>query len=392
MVMEEQRLAYLLQQYRKGQITEDESLELKQMLNQGDGESAIAVLKEMLEKQERYTATEDKSVADAAFNRIISIDKTAGGKVKRPAARFLLRPVFRYAAAAIILLLGTGTYLYLQQGEKQVVVAVKRPSADILPGRDGAILKLADGSQIVLDSAGNGMLANEKGTEVLLNNGRLTYHAASTSEVSYNTMIIPKGRQFQVMLSDGSKVWLNAESSLRYPTVFKGKERKVEITGEAFLEVAPDNKQPFIVTTHGMEVQVLGTSFNINAYNDEAQIKTTLAEGSVKVISGSSSVMLTPGKQAVADKTSGLKVLNADVNSEIAWKQGYFKFEDDSIEDIMRQLSRWYNVEVRYEGKITERFFSTVSRNVPISQVLTLLERTGAVHFTTEGNRITVKP
>jgi len=269
---------------------------------------------------------------------------------------------------------------------------------DFLPGKNTAILTLADGSTIVLDSAKNGALTSQGNTKVIkLNNGQLAYSSSgATNEVLYNTMSTPRGGQYKLVLSDGSKVWLNAASSIHYPTSFPGNERKVEITGEAYFEVAHDAKKPFKVSVNNMEVQVLGTHFNVNAYRDERTINTTLLEGSVKVTKGSSMSILKPGQQAIIQQAGDDKKItvenNIDVEAVIAWKNGYFSFTNADMTAVMRQISRWYDVDIVYEGKIPDRKFGgEISRNLNASQALKILQAS-KVHFRIEGKKIIVLP
>ncbi|WCT10682.1 FecR family protein [Mucilaginibacter jinjuensis] len=306
----------------------------------------------------------------------------------------------RFVAAAVVLLfISAGAYFLLkEQAPKQQVAAQKY---NIPAGGNKAILTLANGKQIVLTDAKNGELANES-TIVINKTGRGVVRYDGTSaggELTYNTMSTPRGGQYTLILSDGTKVFMNAASSLKYPTSFSGNERKVELKGEAYFEVAHNKKMPFRVETPSHQVEVLGTHFNVNAYDDEPAAKTTLLEGSVKinktvdgkVINDAGYKILRPGEQATVK--ADIQVANADVDEAIAWKNGVFVFNDEKIESIMRKISRWYNVDVDYKGKITsEGFGGTVSRSKDISTILHVLEETGGVHFKVEGRRVTVMP
>lgn len=309
-------------------------------------------------------------------------------------------------AAAVIFLILTGAVSWWISGnrehtEKEPVATVQH-HIDVPPGKNGAILKLADGREVVLDSLADGVVATQLGTKVELKNGRLVYDAGKRNpgEIWYNTMTTPKGRQFQLVLPDGTKVWLNAASSITYPASFTGNARQVKISGEAYFEVAKIKDMPFHVTINDMaEVKVLGTHFNINAYEGEAGIKTTLLEGSVQTsLLGAGKtpdyVVLKPGQQAEVTKDQKIK-LNESVNTDqvMAWKNGLFNFENASLEEVMRQLSRWYNIEVVYERGIPQMVFGgEMSRNVSLAGLLNGLERAG-VHFRIEeGNRLIVMP
>src|SRR5882757_3843076 len=243
---------------------------------------------------------------------------------------FLRRGFIRYAAA-IIILIGIGAYLYTTLTKTHSAVATTRPTSvpvknDVLPGRQGAILTLSDGTTVVLDSLGNGIVANQTGTQVLLENGNLTYNASDAGEVRFNTMSTPKGRQFLLLLPDGTKVWLNAASSITYPTAFIGRERNVKITGEAYFEVAKNPKQPFKVKINDVaEIDVLGTHFNVNAYANEASIKTTLLEGSVRVNASKHQQTMVPGQQAQIEQDGNITTTDAvDIAQIVAWKDGVF--------------------------------------------------------------------
>jgi ferric-dicitrate binding protein FerR (iron transport regulator) len=235
----------------------------------------------------------------------------------------------------------------------------------------------------------------------LLKNGQLLYNAGGPVKgaVTYNTMTTPKGRQFQLVLPDGSKVWLNAASSLRYPTVFAGNERTVEVTGEAYFEVARNATKPFVVKVgHETEVQVLGTHFNINSYKDEANINTTLLEGSVRVLNKGKKALLKPGQSAQvamqANQTAGIKIVNdVDMEKVMAWKNGLFNFQDASLQEVMHQLERWYDIEVVYEKGAPEiEFVGKMERSLSLSEVLRGLQ-ISEVHFRIEqGRRLVVMP
>ncbi|MES2873567.1 MAG: FecR family protein [Bacteroidota bacterium] len=272
----------------------------------------------------------------------------------------------------------------------------------ITPGGDKAILTLSDGSTIILDHAKNGLLANQAGVSIQkTSDGKLLYtfsnaagssSQASTASVIYNKIETPAGGKYQINLPDGSTVWLNASSSLRFPALFAGNTREVELTGEAYFDVAKNKNKPFKVSTKDQIVEVLGTQFNINSYSDEGEIKTTLIEGSVKIIYKDKVVLLGPGQQ-FQPSNSVIKVVEADTEEVVAWKNGYFLFKDEDIRSIMRKVSRWYNVEVNYAGDIPDvGFGGNISRSKDIEEVLNALQLTNAVHFKVEGRRITVMP
>jgi len=309
-------------------------------------------------------------------------------------------PRIRYVSvAAALFLISAGIYLFLSRHQSFPTPAIARTApakTDIPPGRQGAILTLADGHSVVLDSLRNGVVAVQGGTKVTLDNGRLAYATANpaTAEIPYNTMTTPKGRQFQLTLPDGTRVWLNAASSLRYPTAFSGGDRKVMMTGEAYFEVASDAKHPFRVEINqSTAVEVLGTNFDINAYSDETSIKTTLIEGAVRISSGSEKVLLKPGQQASSRSSSPIKIVsNVPIDKVMAWKNGVFDFQDAKLEEVMRQLQRWYDIEVVYENGIPNiEFIGKMGRDLSLSEVLGGLQLS-KVHFRMEGRKLVVLP
>lgn len=311
-------------------------------------------------------------------------------------------------AAMILLAITTGIYFYsnrsIQEEEQFVEINVKN---DILPGNNKAILTLADGSKISLDDAKNGLLASEGNIAITkTENGEIVYEKNNLEKNReilnhsfINTIQTPKGGKYQVRLPDGSKVWLNSASTLSYPTAFTGTERKVKLKGEAYFEIASNKKNPFRVESDGQIVEVLGTHFNINSYDDEDFTKTTLLEGSVKVILNSKSDvlgktrMLKPGEQSLTNSSqSGIRIENADTEKAVAWKNGYFKFKNTPIQQIMREVERWYDVELVYEGTMpTDEFTGFISNEANISGVLKILEQSGGVKFSVKGKKIKVK-
>lgn len=312
-----------------------------------------------------------------------------------------VRPLFtlrKIAAAAILVIsIGAGGYYY---SHKQVFKTAHAPLVkhDAEPGDNKAILTLENGTKLVLDSAKIGILAKKGHIRIQkTKDGQLIYTAdkgdrqTQDEPIAWNTISTPRGGQYQVILPDGTKVWLNAASSLKFPTAFAGVTRNVELTGEAYFEVEKNAAHPFLVNVDHMQVKVLGTHFNIMAYPDEPVIKTTLLEGSVQLNNGKSSNMLKPGEQGVI-KGSDIQVANVDVAQAIAWKNGFFEFSRASIYDIMKQISRWYDIEVVYAGKMPDdEFVGKIERNVKLSQVLHILEL-NHVHFKVEDKKITVTP
>lgn len=304
------------------------------------------------------------------------------------------------AAVCLFLLLG-GAAIILKRptAKKPVEAAVKHN--DVKPGGNKARLTLADGSSIILDSAGNGTLSQQGTSRVIkLTNGRLAYRLSrggvDTAPV-FNTISTPRGGQYELELPDGTKVWLDAGSSLRFPTAFPGNSRAVQLTGEAYFEVAPHPHQPFVISVFSrvpgqgdtlQNIKVLGTAFNVMAYADEPLLKTTLVDGAVRI----DNHLLKPGEQAQWGHASGVQVVtDADVEAAVAWKNGYFNFNKADIQTVMRQLSRWYDVEVSFRGDAMSDkiFFGGIQRNLPLSSVFSILERSG-VKFTIDGRKVVV--
>jgi transmembrane sensor len=311
------------------------------------------------------------------------------------------------AVAAVFLMMIAFTMYYSVNLDFNQTVHVKKGAEqikkDVFIVDKKTILSLANGSRIILDDAKNGLLATQLGTSIRkTEKGHIIYSSSSFTAIhaGYNTITTPRGGQYKVTLPDGTKVWLNAASSLKYPASFSGKERNVELKGEAYFEVARQHSPlgngfylPFKVTSGNHVVEVLGTHFNIKSYPEEMDITTTLLEGSVKVSQDAThkSQLLLPGQQAITG--NNIKVKNVDPTQSIAWKNGYFDFSHEKIDDIMRNISRWYDVDIIYEKNITrEEFIGSVSRYKNVGDVLNMLELTGAVHFRVEGRRITVMP
>ncbi|MGV3686499.1 MAG: FecR family protein [Daejeonella sp.] len=328
------------------------------------------------------------------------------------------------AAAAVLIMISAGLYFYTDKPDEKLAEAeppkseqplietrdlqpkaeakkTSIPAHDIVAGNDKAVLTLGDGTRIILDDAKTGVLANQDGHSILKTaNGELVYSFGSagpetisntgSQDLNFNTIETPKGGKFQVRLPDGSRVWLNAASSLKFPTAFSRSKREVELKGEAYFEVAHDEKI-FEVITRNQTVQVLGTHFNINAYADEPSVNTTLLEGSVRIsdLRTNNSQLLKPGEQAKL--TEGIEVVNLKNTTEsIAWKDGYFQFNDADIQTVMRQIERWYDVRIRYEGQIpTQRFGGEIERSLSLLQVLKVLEKT-KVHFRLDGREVIV--
>jgi ferric-dicitrate binding protein FerR (iron transport regulator) len=382
----------LLRQYMSGTAGDAAQRALKEVLADDGLEGLVtAALEELVEE----TGGNESVVPEEWYGMhrfITGIDKPL------PGARRV--PLFRrwsWAAAAAVLLVAAG-YLWLRTDNRAVTTAsVKsvQDTAAISPGTYGAVLTLADGSTVVLDSLGDGTIAAQAGTSVSLAGGQLAYAPAEAplSEVVWNTMTTARGRQFRLVLPDGSRVWLNAASSIRYPTAFTAKNRVVELQGEAYFEIARNPEQPFRVALNPeTEVQVLGTAFNVSNYAGGSETtRTTLVEGAVRIRSFNHSQILKPGEQAWTAPAGNIQVVgNVDTEQVLAWKNGLFNFNGAGIKEVMQQLERWYDIEVKYEGAVTaERFKGEMQRGLQFSEVLESLKYMG-VKCRLEGRTLVV--
>ncbi|WP_343702336.1 FecR domain-containing protein [Chitinophaga sp.] len=388
-----ERLAYLLKRATEAVATAEELEELAELVrNDASGELAAQV-EAQLQPSVREAAPShyNKHHWNTIADRVLAADRPAPAKVIPWRRRV-------WAAAVVLLLASTAAYWLLRQPQAvKAPVATEQPGKkDIAPGGNKAVLTLADGSEIVLDSVGNGILAQQGGVRVIKSgSGQLQYDApGATGETVYNKISTPRGGQYQVTLPDGSRVWLNASSSLRYPAAFTTAARVVELQGEAYFEVAKAAGKPFRVKVGNMEVKVLGTHFNIMAYEDEEAVKTTLLEGAVEVTGSGSTRKLKPGQGASLHRQSGVLELLPEVNTEeaVAWKNGFIQFEGNDIRSAMRQIARWYDVDVIYKGNVPAHFRGIVPRDVPVSRVLKMMEMTGEVRFEIGEKQIIVSP
>lgn len=302
---------------------------------------------------------------------------------------------YRLAAAVMTAAILSGAGFYFMTKHKTDLKPLAVAKTDVAaPAVSNAVLTLANGKTIDLDSVENGSLCMQGNTAVVkLGDGAIAYRANRTGEnMEYNTLTVPRGSRIaHIMLADGTAVWLNAGSSLKYPVAFAGKERRVSVTGETYFEVAHNVNTPFIVSKGDQTIQVLGTHFNVNAYEDETDMKVTLLEGAVAVASPSGRVVLEPGQLASIHRDERIDVAdNVNVEAAIAWKNGVFQFFGADIKSVMRELSRWYGLELEFKDEIHEKFHVEISRNTNVSDVFRILETTGAVHFRVEGNKVTI--
>jgi ferric-dicitrate binding protein FerR (iron transport regulator) len=374
-------------------LTAAEEEELMTLIRQPEHQDELKSLFEKIWEKPGSEEVLPGQTAESIFQVIISAGKF--GRQKSQNAR-IRRLFIRLAAACVLILALVAVWTLIQNrfGKKAAGMTEIAAKNDVAPGGDKAILTLGDGSHVVLDTAGNGLTIQQGAGKIRKSDGRLVYDIAYESNQNkplFNTITVPRGGQYQITLSDGSRVWLNAASSLRFPAVFQGNERKVELTGEAYFEVAKNSRAPFLVEAGSMQVRVLGTDFNVMAYSDEDQVRTTLINGSVRIVNGNDSLSLRPAQQAcLYDNGTLSKIENASVEEEIAWKQGDILFRNAGIEAVMRSIARWYDVEVEYKGKPADRFNVDIPRNVPLSEVLKILQLTNGVHLHIEGRKVIV--
>ncbi len=392
----------LILKYLREEITPNEQLELDSWL--AESNDNIALFEEMNDpvRVGEALAKMDSMHEGQVWERLqvySAIHRKEDAKGTLVHRVHFLRASRRWAAAVTLLIIGAAAaWWYMHQHPSPQVVAGQVKASDVAPGGNKAVLTLASGAQIILDSAHNGTLAQQGNATVSkTDSGKLSYNILNErpTAVLYNTLTTPRGGQYQLTLPVGTNVGLNAASSIRYPTAFAGKERQVEVTGEVYFEVVKNASKPFKVKVgDGAEVEVLGTSFDVNAYPDEALVKTTLLEGSVKVSANGSGVTLKAGQQAKIAENGKLSV-TSDVDTEeaVAWKNGKFIFSGNDIGSVMRQISRWYDVDVSYQGDFQgDEFVGVISRFKNASEILRMLEQTRSVKFNIEGKKITVSP
>lgn len=400
----------LLQKQAAGTATEAELQQLQQWLQTLDEAALRQVMHSyaLLMNTERLQATPGNAAVWRQINATLqqqgALPQTSAPGIPSVTESRRVRTLWPRVsvAAAVLLALVSGTWWWMNRGAVEPAeVRTLAIAGDKAPAVNRATLTLADGRVITLDSAAGGTLAQQQGMAVVkLSDGAIRYQpngttSAGNAAAAVNTLRTPRGGLFQVTLPDGSRVWLNSASSLQYPAAFTGTNRTVTLSGEAYFEIAADKSKPFLVNTATQQVQVLGTAFNINAYDDEGATRTTLLQGSVQVAlhtpgNGAAQQKLSPGKQAVATP-AGITVQQPDLQQVMAWKEGEFRFSHLKITSIMRQIARWYDVEVEYQGPVPQNeFYGVIPRKEYVSQILKALTLTKNVHFVMKGNTIVV--
>ncbi len=385
-MQQDNRFNELAQKWLNGTITEDEKKEFNEWYER-NGDQPLHIPQEFATSEEALQQRIWQAVSEQRKAKVMTLKRHGFLKV---------------AAAVLVIACSAAFYVYLSRqnapapaGSAPVAKRETTPPPAIVPGGNKAVLVLGDGTSVILDTTANGTIAQAKNARVeKLGDGQLAYSPlkGGPAALTYNTLSTPRGGQYHITLADGTRVWLNAASSLRFPVAFTGAERLVELTGEGYFEVVKNTAQPFKVKVGDMEIRVLGTHFNVMAYQDEETANTTLLEGAVRISKKEVTALLKPGQQAQVSPKGRIKVQQG-INTEeaVAWKNGYFNFEGTSIETIMRQLERWYDIDVEYKNHVNTRFYGTIARNVGIDKVFKMLELTGAVHFTINGSKVVVR-
>lgn len=391
-----ERITYLIAQKASGNITDLEIKELNELLTEENRDVIAGAVSQLLAASDEMLA-EDRPGWENRIRQVTNIDST--GAYYKTASIVGNRRRW-WIAAAILITVSFSAYLWMNVRVNRALPVAIQQAKPINPGSEGAILTLVDGSMVSLDTMQNGVITLQGGARLTLMEGVLQYEGGAGG-IAYNTMSTPRGRQFRLALSDGTSVWLNNASSIRYPVAFGRNERHVEITGEAYFEIAENAAVPFLVTINNKAtVEVLGTHFNVKAYGNETNMETTLLEGAVRVklLAGphiGRQVVLRPGQQAQVATTlsTGIQLLQSvDIAKVMAWKNGLFNFENVPLEEVMRQLERWYDVEVLYPKGIPNiELAGKMTRGVTLNELLVVLKELG-VHCTLEDRKLIVQP
>ena len=376
-----ERIGYLIASYIKGTLTPLERKELDEWILQSEKNELLfddLTSEENIQKTMQWYASLDEEKAKQRFKKRIPFQRERKGIVSFS---------FITVAASVLIIIGIASFFIWQKNNqtgKQINTAVV--INDALPGKDKAILTLAGGKKIILDSTAPASIEEGK---IIIKDGIISYETEPSEIPTDNLLTIPRGGQYTLVLPDGTKVWLNAESSLKYPTAFNGSERRVVLTGEGYFEVTKNKEKPFIVESSGNMIKVLGTRFNINSYGDENVFTATLVEGSVQIARGNNQKILKPGEQA---KIAGNKidVVSVDTYEATAWKDGVFVFRNSPVHAIVNQLARWYDLDVEFRDAVDKHLNATIKRDVPLSKVLHYLQETGEMHFKIEEKKLIV--
>lgn len=386
------RLEYLFDCYLKDNCTVQEEKELMLLLAEPENQGAFQLLIDHVIESTGSEIPMSDQVSGTIIQNVIHKGSTIVVPIKKRKTSIVFW--MNVAAVTILFLAGAAFWVFDKNNNSTHKVSLAgQIISPVLSEENRAVLKTSDGNTFIPDLMQNGIIVQNGAIKISRHGGVLVFTASPSANPSgaivYNTLSTPRGGQYQVVMSDGSKVWLNAASSLRFPATFSEGKREVELTGEAYFEVTKNLEKPFFVKIGAVQVQVLGTHFNVNAYPNEEEIKTSLLEGSVKITKGKAIGMLKPGEQAVLNnKKDEVKITNTNMDKVMAWKNGLFQFDGTDINNIMREISRWYKVEIVYTEKVNMRQFEgKISRNAKLSEVLRILELSG-VKFTLIGNKI----
>lgn len=365
-----------------GSLSDEEKLALLKFLENKENEKQWNdLIGEVYERPADVQVNYQEGDVEQMIGHILRYPRVSEAPIRRVTGRW-----WKYAAAAAVILVSLTGYVLWNHHKRELPIAKQIVhKSDVMPGGNHAVLTLSNGAQVILDSVGQGSLGIQGGSRVTkVNAGSLTYNTTGhdPAAVFYNSIATPAGGQYQVTLADGTQVWLNALSSLKFPTSFSGPTRTVEVTGEAYFEVAKNVVKPFIVHVHESAIEVFGTHFNVMAYDNESALETTLLEGSIKFRKGDKNVLLKPGQQTRLLSDAQIQLVNnVNVEQVIAWKNGMQSFSSADIRTIMRQVERWYDIHVEYRGNITTRKFAgDIPRDAKLSELLTVL-KVNKIHF-----------
>jgi ferric-dicitrate binding protein FerR (iron transport regulator) len=393
--MQEERFNILLEQYVTDMMNKEDRKEFLSLLKNPHYQSRLEKVMEKEWNHGEYEEPQNEQIGQLIEQNVMGeIRKAKVVPIKQGSGTWMRKMV---AVAAVLILIAGAYYLISGNSSKKdnTIASVKKAAIDVKQAGNNAVLTLGDGQDVILDKSTNGTITRQGGIRLdKTRDGMLWYvPEGEAGEVVFNTVSTPNGGEYHVRLSDGTNVWLNAVSSLRFPAAFAGNERMVQVTGEAYFEVAHNAKKPFRVEVKGMQVQVLGTHFNINSYHDEGLSKTTLVQGKIKITGGNASATLLPGQQALLTAANALSVVkHADVEEALAWKNGYFKFNETEVETAMKQIGRWYNLEVVYVGSTPNGHCTgKIGRNLSALNLAKVLNGIG-IHCIIEGKKITVTP
>ncbi len=404
------QLTELINKYLSGEADQEERKKVEEWYESFDEMDVL------FEKEEKQNAASIQNSWQAIREKMA---KRQSSEAQRTALekKVKRKVLYKWAAAAAVLFLVAGTvYFFMRNEPEKPTIATRMKDRnegvqDIQPGGNKAILTLGNGKKVILDSTNKGLLSMQGGTQVIkLNNGLLAYNRDKSSgsktsrqdAISYNTITTPSGGKYEIVLPDGSKVWLNSSSSIKFPTAFTKGKREVEVTGETYFEIAKDENRPFLVRKEEVVIKVLGTSFDVMAYEDDSNMKVTLVEGKIKVATGKKgtgkgslqSAIISPGEQVRITKNGRMSLAeDVDMAEEVAWKNGLFWFNEDDIQQVIKKLSRWYNVYITVEGSIPDKFNGSIPMDLPLSKVIDMLQKTGRIQYKImEDGRVILSP